>query len=54
MWIEKKMGIVEENGFEVKYEWDNYVEKGIGFEMGKMIKDEEKNNLVVEIEIDLK
>lgn len=48
------MGTAEENGLEAKYERDNYVEKGTGFETGKMIKDEEKNNLVVEIETDPK
>ncbi|XP_019925116.3 solute carrier family 23 member 2 [Magallana gigas] len=48
------MGTAEENGLEAKYEQDNYVENGTGFETKKMIKDEEKNNLVVEIETDPK
>ncbi|XP_052705327.1 solute carrier family 23 member 2-like [Crassostrea angulata] len=48
------MGTAEENGLEAKYERDNYVENGTGFETKKMIKDEEKNNLVVEIETDPK
>lgn len=48
------MDTAEENGLEAKYERDNYVEKGTGFETEKMIKDEEKNNLVVEIETDPK
>lgn len=48
------MGTAEENGLEAKYERDNYVENETGFETKKMIKDEEKNNLVVEIETDPK
>eukprot|EP00105_Crassostrea_gigas_P040967 XP_019925115.1 PREDICTED: solute carrier family 23 member 2 isoform X1 [Crassostrea gigas] len=48
------MGTAEENGLEAKYEQDNYVENETGFETKKMIKDEEKNNLVVEIETDPK
>lgn len=46
------MGSVENNELKAKYEMDNCVENGTVFETGKMIKDAEKSNLVVENETD--